>query len=56
MDITRDAYDKGRLKYQDWIAAQQELLDAKQQRIETASAALLNQAVIEQLTATALTN
>ncbi|VAW50844.1 Heavy metal RND efflux outer membrane protein, CzcC family [hydrothermal vent metagenome] len=56
LDITRDAYNRGRLKYQDWIAAQQELLNAKQQMIKTASAALLNQAVIEQLTAEPLTN
>jgi len=56
LTITREAYDRGRLKYQDWIAAQQELLSAKQQLIETASAALLNQAVIEQLTAEPLTN
>lgn len=55
LGITRDAYDRGRLKYQDWIVAQQELLDAKQQLIDTASAALLNQAVIEQLTAESLT-
>jgi len=54
--ITREAYDRGRLKYQDWIAAQQELLSAKQQMIESASTALLNQAVIEQLTAEPLTN
>lgn len=55
LSITRKAYDRGRLKYQDWIAAQQELLSAKQQLIETASAVLLNQAVIEQLTAEPLT-
>ncbi len=53
--ITREAYDRGRLKYQDWITAQQELLNAKQRLIETATAALLNQAVIEQLTAQPLT-
>jgi len=51
---TRSAYDRGRLRYQDWIAAQQELLNAKRQLIETASAVLLNQAVIEQLTAVSL--
>lgn len=56
LTITREAYDRGRLKYQDWITAQQELLSAKQQLIETASAALLNQAVIEQLIAEPLTN
>ncbi len=55
LTITRQAYDRGRLKYQDWITAQQELLNAKQQMIETATVALLNQAVIEQLTAQPLT-
>ena len=55
LTITRQAYDRGRLKYQDWITAQQELLKAKQQMIETATVALLNQAVIEQLTAQPLT-
>jgi len=56
LTLTRSAYDRGRLKYQDWIAAQQELLSAKQQLIESASSALLNQAVIEQLTAEPLAN
>ena len=56
LSLTKDAYERGRLRYQDWIAAQQELQIAKQQLIETASAALLNQAVIEQLTAEPLTN
>lgn len=51
LNLTRDAYDRGRLKYQDWIAAQQELQNAKQQLIESASAVLLNQALLEQLTA-----
>lgn len=55
LSITRDAYNRGRLKYQDWIGAQQELLNTKQQMIDAASSALLNQAVIEQLTAEALT-
>ena len=54
--ITREAYERGRLKYQDLITAQQELLGAKQRLIETATAAMLNQAVIEQLTAEPLTN
>jgi len=56
LSLTQLAYDRGRLKYQDWIAAQQELLSAKQQMIESASAALLNQAIIEQLTAEPLTD
>jgi len=55
LTLTRAAYDRGRLKYQDWIAAQQELLSAKQQMIESASSALLNQTIIEQLTAEPLT-
>lgn len=56
LKITREAYLRGRLKYQDWITAQQELLSAKHQLIETATAALLNQAIIEQLTAEPLTD
>jgi len=55
LQITEQAYERGRLGYQDWIMAQQELLSAKRQMIETAAAALLNQAVIEQLTAQPLT-
>ena len=55
LGITEQAYERGRLGYQDWIMAQQELLDAKRQMIETATAELLNQAVIEQLTAQPLT-
>lgn len=55
LSITREAFDRGRLKYQDWIAAQQELLNTKQRLIEAATAALLNQAAIEQLTAEPLT-
>ena len=54
--LTQLAYDRGRLRYQDWVAAQQELLSAKQQMIESASNALLNQAIIEQLTAEPLTH
>ncbi|MCG8314313.1 MAG: TolC family protein [Pseudomonadales bacterium] len=50
LSVTKSAYDRGRLKYQDWIVAQQELLSAKQQLIVSASAVLLNQALIEQLT------
>ena len=55
LNITEQAYERGRLGYQDWIMAQQELLEAKRQMIEAATAALLNQAVIEQLTAQPLT-
>ena len=48
---TRDAYQRGRYSYIDWIAAQMELLDARFALIDAASTALLNQALIEQLTA-----
>ena len=51
MLLTRQAYENGRYRYQDWIAAQEELLTAKQQHIESATAAQLNQALIEQLIA-----
>lgn len=56
LDLTKEAYDKGLLKYQDWIAAQQELLEAKQQLIDAASLALINQSLIEQLTSESLSN
>lgn len=49
--LTQQAYENGRYRYQDWIAAQEELLTAKQQRIEAATAAQLSQALIEQLIA-----
>ena len=48
---TQRAYETGRYRYQDWIAAQNELLDARQYYIENAAAASLNQAIIEQLIA-----
>jgi len=47
----RDAYQQGRYSYIDWIAAQRELLDARFALVDAASTALLNQALIEQLTA-----
>ncbi|GAA5317061.1 MAG: TolC family protein [Candidatus Pelagadaptatus aseana] len=55
LNLTRQAYETGRYRYQDWIAAQEELLTAKQQHIEAATAAQLNQALIEQLIAEPLT-
>jgi len=51
---TQQAYETGRYSYQDWIAAQKELLNAKQTAIESAAAASLSQAVIEQLIAQSL--
>lgn len=51
---TRQAYERGRYSYQDWMVAQRELLDARLALIDAASNALLNQALIEQLTGEAL--
>lgn len=52
--LTRKGYERGRLRYQDWITAQEELLDARHQLIDSATNAQLNQGVIEQLTASPL--
>jgi cobalt-zinc-cadmium efflux system outer membrane protein len=49
--ITQQAYESGRYSYVDWMAAQHELLGAKQSLIEAAASALTYGAVIEQLTA-----
>lgn len=53
--LTQKAYEDGRYRYQDWIAAQEELLAMKQQKIDAAKNVLLNQSLIEQLTGEALT-
>lgn len=51
LSTTQRAYENGRYSYQDWIAAQKELLEAKSALIDNASAAALNHALIEQLIA-----
>jgi len=51
---TRQAYEQGRYRYTDWLAVQNELLDAQRRLISEATNALHNQAMIEQLTATPL--
>ncbi|WP_084497779.1 TolC family protein [Spongiibacter marinus] len=51
---TRRAYEQGRYRYTDWLAAQNELLDAQRRLISEATSALYHQALIEQLTATPL--
>ena len=51
LKLTREAYENGRYRYQDWIAAQQDLLAAKRHLIEAATAAQISQALIEQLIA-----
>jgi cobalt-zinc-cadmium efflux system outer membrane protein len=51
LEQTRQAYERGRYSYVDWVTAQRDLLDAHMAAIDAASTALLNQALIEQLTA-----
>ncbi|WP_372811195.1 TolC family protein, partial [Litorivivens sp.] len=51
---TRRAYEQGRYRYTDWLAVQKELLDAQRRLISEATSALHHQALIEQLTATPL--
>ena len=48
---TREAYENGRYSYVEWTAAQRELLSAREALVDAATTALLNQALIEQLTA-----
>jgi cobalt-zinc-cadmium efflux system outer membrane protein len=55
LEQTHQAYEQGRYSYVDWVAAQRELLDARLALIDAASTALMNQALIEQLTAEPLT-
>jgi cobalt-zinc-cadmium efflux system outer membrane protein len=50
LKLTRDAYNNGRYRYQDYLAAQEQLLAAKQGRINAAITVLQSQALIEQLT------
>lgn len=48
---TREAYEGGRYSYVEWTAAQRGLLSAREALVDAATTALLNQALIEQLTA-----
>lgn len=54
LKLTRKAYENGRYRYLDLIAAQEELLATKQARIDAASTALISQALIEKLSSEAL--
>ncbi|HEX7764479.1 MAG TPA: TolC family protein [Cellvibrio sp.] len=54
LKLTREAYENGRYRYLDLIAAQEELLATKQARIDAASTALISQALIEKLSSEAL--
>lgn len=51
LHLTKEAYENGRYRYQDWISAQQDLLAAKRHLIEAATAAQISHAIIEQLIA-----
>ena len=51
---TRAAWAQGRYTYLEWISAQRELLQARRALVDAAAEALLNQALIEQLTAQSL--
>jgi len=55
LTATREAYENGRYSYVEWIAAQRELLSARRALVDAATTALLEQALIEQLTAQPLT-
>lgn len=54
LDLTRSAYEKGRYSYVEWQLAQRELLAAQRDLVDAATTALLNQALIEQLTGQSL--
>lgn len=55
LELTQEAYERGRYSYVEWTAAQRELLSAREALVEAAATALLNQALIEQLTAQSMT-
>ena len=55
LNLTQQAYERGRYSYVEWTAAQRELLSAREALVEAAATALLNQALIEQLTAQPMT-
>ena len=54
LKLTRLAYENGRYRYVELVAAQEELLATKQSLIDAASTALISQALIEKLTGQAL--
>lgn len=54
LQLTHESYENGRYGYIDLVAAQTELLAAKQALIDAATNALISQALIEQLTSEGL--
>ncbi|WP_339616314.1 TolC family protein [uncultured Gilvimarinus sp.] len=55
LELTQQAYERGRYSYVEWTAAQHELLSTREALVDAATDALLNQALIEQLTAQSMT-
>jgi cobalt-zinc-cadmium efflux system outer membrane protein len=55
LEFTQQAYERGRYSYVEWTAAQHELLSTREAVVDAAADALLNQALIEQLTAQSMT-
>ena len=54
LELTRDAYEQGRYSYIEWQSAQRDLLASQRNLVDAATSALLNQALIEQLTGESL--
>lgn len=54
LGLTRDAYEQGRYSYIEWQSAQRDLLTGQRNLVDAATRALLNQALIEQLTGESL--
>jgi len=54
LEQTRLAFERGRYSYLDLVSAQRELLAARRALVDAAAEALLNQALVEQLTAQSL--
>ncbi|GAA6169626.1 TolC family protein [Sessilibacter corallicola] len=52
--LTKKAYENGRYRYQDLVAAQEELLATKQALIDAATNVQISQVLIEQLTGTSI--
>ena len=51
LTLTQKAYESGRYSYLEWVSAQRDLLGAREAMVEAAAKALLNQVLIEELTA-----
>lgn len=56
MNEVGQGYAQGRYRYQDWQIAQEELIEAQHQLITSATGAQISRTLIEELTATAVSN